>query len=200
MKTSKIESIKDILLIILIFFVFYSLFFNGGIFSKKSDKITGDTTIITTIVKDTNIIQNISRPTPNIYIKENGISSDSLLLFIKNFQNKNGDIVIDTNCKTVRLYNDTLQNDTNAFVLVKDTIQGQILGRGKYIKTYRTTINTEKIIKVKEKEWHLHIGTYMGNHEFSPTLIYTSKKNFEIGGGYNILESQPRLYIGLQLR
>jgi hypothetical protein len=200
MKRSKIESIKDILLIILIFFVFYSLFFNGGIFSKKSDKITGDTTIITTIVKDTNIIQNISRPTPNIYIKENAISNDSLLSFIKKFQSKNENVIVDTNCKTIRLYNDTLQNDTNAFVLVKDTIQGQILGRSKYIKTYSTTINTEKTIKIKEKYWHLHVGAYMGKDEFSPTLIYTSKKNIEIGGGYNILESQPRLYIGLQLR
>ncbi len=170
-------------------------------FSSKNNS-GNDTTIIyerTTIIRDTTINNGFSTPNPKIYVTNN-ISNDSLISILKSYQTKNANVILDTNCKTINTYGDTLQNDSLAFIAIYDTTQGQLLNRRKEIKIYGKTIYNEKVVQIEKPEWHFHVGTYGGVNSFTPNIIYTSKKNLELGGGYDILQKQARIYIGYQLR
>jgi len=194
------KSIKDIVIVALVGLLGYCfLFLDGGLLTKS--KNTGDTTLIeqkTTVYKDTTIINTISKPKSVTLVNHYGISDDSLLQILKKFKEDNGDIELDTTCKTLKAYNDTLQNDTNGLIVVNDTIQGQLLKRNKFISLYNTRTLVEKTISIKEKQ--LHLGVYVGIDNFAPTIMYTNKKNIQLGGSYDILQQQPNFYIGYRIK
>jgi hypothetical protein len=181
MSLTNYQILKDSLLFSAIGILIYLLMSGFGISSKN--KSGNDTTIVyerTTIIRDTTITQGQST--------------------LKSFQARNNYVQLDTNCKTINTYNDTLQNDSNAFIAVYDTTQGQLLNRRKHIKIYGKTVYHEKTIEIKKPEWHLHLGAYGGINSFTPNLIYTSKKKFEVGAGYDILQKQTRIYVGYELK
>lgn len=201
MTLTKYQIIKDIFIFSFIAFILYSIFSPHGMFSKRTGN-DGDTTIVynhTTIIKDSSIHQGIETPKPITYTIHH-VSKDSLIAILKEFQIKNKNVVIDTSCKKFVAYNDTLQNDSNAFVAVYDTTQGQLLSRRKFIKIYSRTIDHEKIIEVKRKEWHILVGAYVGQNNFTPNLIYSSKKRYAVGGGWNLITNQPSFFFGYQLK
>jgi hypothetical protein len=200
MSLTNYQILKDSLLFSAIGILIYLLMSGFGISSKN--KSGNDTTIVyerTTIIRDTTITQGQSTPAPKIYVTTN-VSNDSLISILKSFQARNNYVQLDTNCKTINTYNDTLQNDSNAFIAVYDTTQGQLLNRRKHIKIYGKTVYHEKTIEIKKPEWHLHLGAYGGINSFTPNLIYTSKKKFEVGAGYDILQKQTRIYVGYELK
>src|SRR5688572_580677 len=113
--------IRDIIILVLIILLGLACYSNWGkIFPKAVHN--------TYITKDTTIFTASSTPAPKVYVSNN-ISNDSLIAIIKRFQQTNPNVYVDTNCKRINLYADTLQNDTNLFVAVYDTTQGQLLGR-----------------------------------------------------------------------
>lgn len=201
MENSKYQIIKDCILFLSVGILIYLLM--SGNIGRTNHNGNNDTTIVyqhTTIIKDTSINQGLSTPAPKVYINNN-INQDSLLALLKSFQSKNNNVQLNTDCKVINTYADTLQNDTNAFVAIYDTTQGQLLARRKNIKVFNKTILVDKVIKVKEpKTWHLHTGAYVGLNEISPTVILTAKNRFEIGAGYNILLNQPKIYMGFQIK
>ena len=91
------------------------------------------------------------------------------------------------------LYIDTIQNDTNAFIVLTDTIsRNRVIYRYPQITLFPHHITETKLINVMPKlKGKVLLGVQLGRNpeqfSFSPSLMYQTKKETAISFSYDIL-------------
>jgi hypothetical protein len=104
------------------------------------------------------------------------------------------------------LYIDTLQNDSNAFVVIVDTIsRNRIVYRQKNITLFPRQITKTELIKAANiPSRQLFIGAQVNNasnsYGFSPTILYQSKKETTLSFSYDIFNKSYYFGVYFPLR
>lgn len=97
---------------------------------------------------------------------------------------------------SLNAYNDTLQNDTNALIVVRDTVgMNDIQGRSYKYKNRAPTLVKKTINIHDQTRWYL--GAKGGADSFEPTAMIHTTKDFNFSIGYDIIGKDKGIRIGV---
>jgi hypothetical protein len=186
------KTIKNI--IVLIFFIALTFFITKKFFCK--DKIITKTEQIRdTIYQDSIIYKELPTPNPDTIIQVDTIikyndSTDYFIKYAHLYQKYNHQ----------KIYNDTLKNDSSAFISLYDIISENSLQYRKltYINREPKIINktTHKYIENKRK---LFIGIESGMNLLEPSVMYKDLNDIIYKVGYDIYGKNNGLRFGIYL-
>lgn len=92
------------------------------------------------------------------------------------------------NYTSITYYNDTLKNDTSAFIFLKESIQFNKIKDRELIFANVRSIKIENVIK--KEPFKLGIGIIGGKENFSPSVMFIDRKrNFTYQAGYNLINN-----------
>lgn len=107
---------------------------------------------------------------------------------------------------TLNFYSDTLINDSNAYILVEDTVgYNRILSRIKTMRLYpRTIYNTKIVEKVTPQDWRLFAGFGVGRSPnrfgLAASLLFISRKQTAYSVSYDALNKDAYLIIYFKIK
>ena len=137
-----------------------------------------------TLYQDTGSVKWV-KSDPKIIYRDTG-STDTIILPPDSAEITRKYLQLHAKHYTLNAYNDTLQNDTSALIVVRDTVQqNKIQGRSyKYMNRTPTLVKTTTNI-YDQARWYL--GVKAGAHSIEPTAMVHTTKDFNFSVGYNII-------------
>lgn len=174
---------------IVIIFLLLVIFFQRECNSNLHEKSFNDHTVEVVVhdtVTDTVIIESVSYKPYYVY-KDTG-STKYIILPIDTLK-----VISDYYSKY--FCTDTLQNDSNALIIVEDTIlMNRIVSRKSLVQVYPRTLSQTKLVTINPKlKGRLLLGTQVCFHSnsagFAPSLLYQSKKQSVISFSYDIFNN-----------
>jgi len=162
-----------------------------------SSKVKVKTEInIDTVYKDTGSIQ-WKEPAPKITYRDTG-SIDTVKInkdldsaeIAKKYQE------IYREFHTKNIYNDTIKDDTNALIVIRDTVYRNKLQqrRSTYKDRTPTVVKNEKKVYNRRK---FYVGVEGGRHTLKPSVMYHTKKGWNIGLGYDFIGEETGLRLSV---
>jgi hypothetical protein len=140
---------------------------------------------ITLVVHDTIMVAN-EIYVPRVYYRDTG----STRYVIKTYADT---VAIINHFFARNYYADTLVNDTNAFILLEDTVaMNQITWRRKTVRVFPATIYTTQIVtKQADPRRMMYVGLGVGrsvnSFGLAPSLLYISKRQSAYSLSYDVL-------------
>lgn len=95
---------------------------------------------------------------------------------------------------TLRVYVDSVKNDSNALIVIKDTIKyNKIQGRSALVDVYpkTKTITRETVVYERKNKLYYGIGlSPTSSPSFTPSVLYVTKQELGYQLGYDVLNSE----------